>query len=310
MSRAVALADYLGACRVRLKRRSGARGAAALALGALVVTGLFAWVFVTFVPAEGWVVATRLVLYMALIAGAGYLIWRPLTDRAAARAVETVVPDFDGRLATWRDATVRGDDSPMLTLLTRETESIARTRSPASVIPTRDVALPAAAAIALSAAVLFLAAGVSPWQLAAQRLWTGELFTASAPRITVEPGDTVVPRGADVVVEAEASGFMPRNMELHAAFEEARDWETAPMSRLGEGRYGFVFVGVTERVEYYVGAAGLNSSRHVIHVADLPKVTEVALRYTFPDWTGLPEAERHHHRNHRPATDRSADRGE
>jgi hypothetical protein len=49
---------------------------------------------------------------------------------------------------------------------------------------------------------------------------------------------------------------------------------------------------VSEDVAYYVGSRGLNSERHKILVADLPKVTEVTLAYTFPDWTGLPVTER------------------
>ena len=136
-----------------------------------------------------------------------------------------------------------------------------------------------------------LLTGSNPWQLAAKRLWTGDLLTAAAPRITVSPGDVVVPRGADVVVEASASGFVARRMEMNAAFEHTNGWERAPMARLGESKYGFVFVGVSEQVDYYVQAAGLNSERHVIHVADLPRVTGVSLSYEFPDWTGLPISE-------------------
>ena len=291
------LADYIADCQKRLKARFAAQGVAAIALAALAATALFALLFVTLVPSSGWVVAARVLLYASLISAIVFLIWRPVTAARAANDVEFRVPDFDGRLATWRDSMERGEDSPMLGLLTRETEAIARTEPPGAVIPAREIAIPAGIASAFVAVLLLVTTGVTPWQLAAQRLWTGDLFTAAAPRITVTPGDTVIPRGADVVIEAATSGFVARGMEMHAEFENATGPETAPMSylgesRLGEGRYGFVFVGVTEEVEYYVGASGLNSERHVIKVADLPRVTDVSLEYTFPDWTELPVEER------------------
>jgi hypothetical protein len=286
------LALYLARSQARLKQRFTARGAAAIALAALALTLLFALLFVTLVPGSSIVTGARILLYVALVAAIALIIWRPFPDAAAADELESRVPAFDGRLATWRDSTERGDDSPMLALLTRDTEAIAAAHSPAATIPTREIALPAAITALLVITLLLVTTGTSPWQLAAQRLWTGDLFSAAAPRITVNPGDTVVPRGADVVVEAQASGFVASGMEMHAEFEDTDGWETAPMSRLGDGRYGFVFVGVSEDVAYYVGSRGLNSERHRIVVADLPKVTEVTLAYTFPDWTGLPVTER------------------
>ena len=287
------LHDYLVACRTRLRRRFVARGAALMALGALASTGLFAAIFVVWVPGNGTVLGARILLYLAIAAGIGILVWWPLGRRAVTRQVEARVPGFDGRLQTWWDATQRGDDSPLLALLTRETQALTDANSDAQVVPTREYAVPASAAgVMLLALVVLLAVGNSPWQLAAKRLWTGDLLTAAAPRITVTPGDAVVPRGANVVVEAAASGFVASRMEMNAAFEHTQGWEQAPMARLGESKYGFVFVGVTEQVDYYVTAAGLNSQRHVIHVADLPRVTGVSLSYEFPDWTGLPVAER------------------
>ncbi|MEJ2090507.1 MAG: hypothetical protein P8Y69_19060, partial [Gammaproteobacteria bacterium] len=166
------LTAYLADCRRRLKARFAARGAAAVALAALAATGLFALLFVLLVPGSGWVVAARVLLYIGLVAAIAFLIWRPFSEPAAASEVEARIPDFDGRLATWRDSTERGDDSPMLALLTRETEAIAEREPPAVVIPTRDMAIPAGIAAVLVAGLLALTIGVSPWQLAAQRLWT------------------------------------------------------------------------------------------------------------------------------------------
>ena len=287
------LEAYLQSCSRRLRARFIARGSAAIVIGGIALTALSALLFITLVPAGGWVIAARIFLYLSLVAAIAILLRWPFKPSAVASEVEQRALEFGGRLSTWHDATTRGDHSPMLALLTRETQTIATTRAPEWLIKGQEIIVPAGTATLLAIALFaFLAAPTSPWQLAAQRLWTGDLFTAAAPRITVNPGDVVVPRGTDVVVNAVATGFSPRSMELHAAFEQADGWETAPMSRLGSGKYGFVFVGVTEEVAYYVGAQGLNSERHVIHVADLPKVIGVNLTYTYPDWTGLATRER------------------
>ncbi len=287
------LHDYLLGCRKRLRRRFVARGSTLLALSAVTATVVFALLVVSWVPGGGLVIVARSVLYLALTAGIAVIVWWPMRIAAVPRQVEARVTDFDGRLQTWWDTSQRGADSAMLELLTRETQIIAAAHDKLQVVASREIAAPAGIAGLLTIAlIVLLASGNNPWQLAAKRLWTGDLLVAAAPRITVSPGDVVVPRGADVVVEAAASGFLARRMEMHAAFERTEGWETAPMSRLAESKYGFVFVGVSEEVEYYVASAGLNSQRHVIHVADLPRVTGVNLFYEFPAWTGLPVTDR------------------
>ena len=287
---------YLDRTAQRLKQRLLARGAAALLLTALVLTIILAYALVTLVPASGWVLGIRVVLYGLLTAAIVGLIRFAYSRRRSADAMEGLVPDFAGRLRTWFDADERGERTPMLALLARDVERVAEATPPETPIPPSQLYLPAAAALFAALAFLWLlglgAGSPSPLQLGALRLWTGDLFTAAAPRITVTPGDTVIPRGTDVIIEAAASGFAPANMALHAEFDGTSGWETAPMSRLADGRYGFVLVGVNEAVSYYAGAAGINSERHVIRVADLPRVTNVTLEYQYPDWTELPVRER------------------
>ncbi|MEM8765975.1 MAG: hypothetical protein AAGE43_00920 [Pseudomonadota bacterium] len=290
------LRDYLDRTSARLKARLVARGAAAIGIALVVLTGTIAYALVTLVPAGGWVVSARLALYSALAVALIGLVRFVFNRRRSADTLEALVPAFAGRLRTWFDADERGDASPMLTLLARDVSRVAEQSPPRRTLPARQLYLPAAvAAIAAVAFLWLLGAGPgspSPLQLAALRLWTGELFTAAAPRIVVTPGDTVIPRGSDLVIEATASGFAPSAMALHAEFDGISGWETAPMARLGDGRYGFVFVGVNEAVSYYAGAAGISSERHVIRVADLPKVTDLVLEYRYPDWTELPARER------------------
>ena len=287
---------YLTDAGRRLKHRLAARGAAATALATLGLTLLTAAALVTFVPASAWVLGARIILYLMLVLAVVAILRTRFTRRRSAEVLEEMIPAFDGRLCTWNDADQRRENTPLLGLLARDAEGIARNAPVTTAIPARTILLPSVVAgIAAAAFLWLLGAGPgspSPLQLSALRLWTGELFMAAAPRITVSPGDTVVPRGSDVVIEASATGFAASAMQLHAEFDGTAGWETAPMARLGDGRYGFVFVGVNEQVSYYAGAAGINSERHVIRVADLPRVTDVVLEYRYPDWTELPATER------------------
>lgn len=283
-------AQYLDAARHRLRLVLLTRGVALVVGGLLAATAALAWLIVAVVPAGSTVTWLRVSLYLVLLGCLAVLGWWPYTRERAARALEARIPAFDGRLVTWLDGCLRGDSSGLFDLLERETGSIAERHPVAQAIPARQFLWPMAAAAAAICLLALLLSGDHPWQLAAQRLWAGELFADAAPRVLVRPGNAVVRRGSDVVIDAEARGFLPDDMSVHASFGGSA-WEEAPMSKLGESGYGFVFVGVGEEIEYYVSARGITSARHRIRVADLPRVTEVALTYRFPSWTGLDDAQ-------------------
>ncbi len=276
-------------CRRLLRRVAGWRLAACALLATTAVTAGFAGAVVYWVPAPEWDVAARVLL------GAGLLsmvvaAWRRRgrLDAPVAR-IERSVPAFGGRLATWADARRRGQRSAVVGLLEAETAAIAADHPAGMVFPAARLVPPVAVScVALAVLAWLLAAAPTPWQLASQRLWTGALFEDRQPRVVVEPGNVVVPRGADVVVRARPWGFEPGAMQLHAAFASGAGWERAEMSEGADGRSEFVLVAVHERVEYYVSAGGLNSARYAVEVADLPVVEGLALDVTWPIWTRTP----------------------
>jgi hypothetical protein len=281
---------YIDTVSVRVVRRATGYFSLSIVASLLVLTALFAWAFVLWVPDNSLVVVARIVVFALLIGGAVAVIFKKPKD--AVPFIEQQAPAFAGSLRTWRDAMLRGEDSAVLGLLGRQTARVAEDHSQDVLVPKYTVILPFAISMLVAAALVGLVVtGNNPWQLAAKRLWTGDLFTATAPRIVVSPGDTVIPKGRNVVIEAHAFGFDVQQMQVHAMFANAPDWEQASMTRLDDDKYGFVFVGVNEEVEYYVGAKGLNSQRHVIRVADLPRVTDVSLAYQYPSWTGIKPSE-------------------
>ncbi len=279
---------YVARCARRLRGVTAVRLAAIALLGVLAVAALFAAVVVYWVPGSAWTVTARVLL--AIVAVLPFAVaWRMRGGAdAPAERIERLVRRFDGRLTTWADARRRGRDSRLLTVLAHETASVAGDHSPSTVVPARRfVPWSLATAGAIAGLAWLLVAAPTAWQLAGQRLFTGALFSDGQPRIVVQPGDAVVPRGSDVVVRATPWGFEPGAMRLHAAFAGGPGWERADMSPAGGDASGFVLVAVTEPVEYYVSAGSLNSARFRVDVADLPAVETLALDVTWPEWTGV-----------------------
>ena len=279
---------YVARCGRRLRRVAGWRLAAGALVGAAGVTAGFAGAVVYWVPAPEWDVVARVLLGAGLLS-LGVAAWRLRPRlRAPVARIERNVPAFGGRLATWADAQRRGRRSAVVDLLEAQTAAIAADHPPRTVVPAARLAAPAAFSfVCIAVLAWLLAAAPTPWQLASQRLWTGALFEDRQPRVVVEPGNVVVPRGADVVVRARPWGFEPGAMQLNAAFASGAGWERADMSEGAEGRSEFVLVAVHERVEYYVSAGGLNSARYAVEVADLPVVEGLTLEVTWPAWTGI-----------------------
>ena len=293
-----ALAAYVDCCRRRLRWLSRLRIVAVGTLFVAVLGVVLAMATAHFVPAAGWIVGARVVLYAVVVAMLLIALRRRIGTRHAARRAERRIPAFDGRLATWHDEARRQPRPALLALLAQEAEAIAAAQPPARVAPAWWFALPLGAILA-AAALLLWSVQYAPqdWRLPAQRLWLGEMFSDTRPRIVVEPGDVVVPRGADVVLTARAYGFAAGTLRVNAAFASAEGWERAdmlPISGADEPRQEFVLVAVTEPVSYFVSAAGVASDRYRIAVADLPVVERIALTLDYPAWTRLTSKRQHH----------------
>ena len=292
-----ALTAYVERCRRRLRWLSRLRIVAVGLLFAAVLGVALAMATAYFVPATGWIIAARGVLYGVVVATLLVTLWRRIGTRHAAHRAERRVPAFGGRLATWHDGARRQPAPALLALLAAEAEAIAAAQPPARVAPAWWFALPLSAILAAAALLLWsLHLAPQDWRLPAQRLWLGEMFSDTRPRIVVEPGDVVVPRGADVVLSARAHGFAAGTLRVNATFASAGGWERADMLQVSgdEQRQEFVLVAVSEPVSYFVSAAGVNSDRFRIAVADLPVLEGIALTLDYPAWTRLASTRQDH----------------
>jgi len=284
-----ALGRYVERCRRRFTWIARAR-IAAVGIGSLaLLTLLLAAGTAYLVPSQGWIVAARVLLYAVCAATVIACILHRIGVRRTARRAEQRIAEFDGRLITWIDASRRVKKPALLPQLARTVLGVVDANPPRRTAPTWLFAPPL---VVVAAAGLVLAwslqSAPASWRLPAERLWLGDLLADTRPQIVVEPGDTVVPRGTDVLVRAKAHGFAAGSLDVNASFAGSRRWERAGMLPSSRDEFQeFVLVGVSDPVDYYVSAAGINSDRFRIDVADLPRITGMELVLEYPEWTRL-----------------------
>ena len=300
-----AIGHYLHRCRRRFAWIARLRIAATGLTTAAVLTIALAATAAYLVPSEGWIVAARILLYVVVAATVVACVVRRIGSGNAARRVERRVGAFDGGLITWLDARRRRRQPALLPQLAQTALAVANANPPRRAAPTW-LLLPPLAVLAAVGLVLSLSFDAAPasWRLPAERLWLGDLFADTRPKIVVEPGDVVVPRGADVLVRARAHGFAAQTLAVNASFAGSGRWERAAMMPSSRDDYlEFVLVAVNEPVDYYVSVGGgpadgaasrFNSDRFRIDVADLPRVEGLEVTLDYPAWTRLEQRTQDH----------------
>lgn len=260
----------------------------ALVLNILIVERLPGWPWVAFgLAAAGTfalaISAVRLVLAMA----------RP-SLRAAARRVQAVEPDLRNDvessldLASLLATPVDGISSPLVGALVASTGERLAAEAAA---PRRFVSWRSA-----RAGALLLAAGVVPLLVVA--LSGGIPGTAARalidPRvywplghlqITVEPGDTRITRGSDLLVRVHTSGARPEGVLV--SYAGAPGEGVAQMERGPDGVWVWRFAAVTGEFRYRARAGNVASAWYRVRVADAPAAGNFELRYTYPGYSGL-----------------------
>jgi hypothetical protein len=121
---------YLNLFRLRLRQLQLARGAAALAIVALVVTSVAVTLAIRNGFPDDLVIAARLILFGGLAATVWLLVVRPgrrLLHGGAAQ-IEARTPSFGGRVETYIEMTDSGN--PMRDLLAENTLKLAANHAP------------------------------------------------------------------------------------------------------------------------------------------------------------------------------------
>ncbi len=288
---------YVSRVHRRLRLALASRGLGATVVVALLLTLACVYVANQFAFSNSSIVSSRAILFGSLIAVLVWVLVRPLLrlDRSRTAAqIEKSVPAFDGRVETLVDQTSGNkgaEPNPLLDLLAEDTWRIAETAPTRYVAGIGRVFAYMGVAVAGFAFLFWLGhSGPGYWGYGASRLWAGWLEPGGPPlyQIVVEPGDTTIRQGTDLLVSAETIGFESSTMQLDAKFASSVDWEQASMQRQLEGSgFEFAFVGVREPLRYYVTAGGIRSEEFEVNVVEMPHVENLKLTYHYPAWTGM-----------------------
>ncbi|WP_263355155.1 hypothetical protein [Acidicapsa acidisoli] len=304
MSYRVELNSYIAQLQKRLRLGAWLRGAAIFTGTALVVTVALVLVLNQLAfPAQG-VTLSRVVILAVLAAAAVFGIALPikrLTEAQSVRHAETANPELGHRLTTFQERASQGNN-PFLELLAADTLAYAQDAEPAILVPDKHLfALGGAGLACLAVLVWIIAAGPGYLGYGASLLWAGPKKNAAPLYVlSVAPGNVTVRRNSDQLVTANITGMQPGKAQIFARYQSAAGWEPVAMQRTpGSGSnsgatFQFLFAGLPENVEYYVGAGPLVSPHYKVRVVDLPSVNEIHVTYHYPAWTGMkPVTEEH-----------------
>ena len=288
---------YVSRVHRRLRLALASRGLGATVVTALLLTLACVYIANQFAFSNSSVVSSRAILFGTLIAVLVWVLIRPLLrlDRGRTAAqIEKSVPAFDGRVETLVDQTSdnKGEKpNPLIDLLAEDTWRIAEIAPVRYVAGIGRVFAYMGVTVAAFAFLFWLGhSGPGYWGYGASQLWAGWLEPGGSPlyQIVVEPGDTTIRQGSDLLIAAETIGFEATTMQLFAKFSSSVDWEQASMQRQLEGSgFEFAFAGVREPLRYYVTAGGIRSEEFEVNVVEMPHVEHLKLTYHYPGWTGM-----------------------
>lgn len=289
------LESYLKRLENRLRLQASAKGFAASAGCALVLTLALVFIANRYRFADGTVLPLRVLLFAALAAALTFTLALPvarINRRRLTRLAEARTTGLGGRLLT---VVERPDpDNPFTDLLAEESLRMLRENTGDRLAPSRWLYGSLAGGVIAAVILLWMiTAAPGYWGYGASLLWTGTARAASRPlyAINVQPGNKTVRRRSDQVISAQLLGFSSRNVVLHAKYHDAAKWESLPMQPQPEGNgYQLLFAGLADSLEYYIQADDIQSKHFTVGVKDLPSVKRVRVEIHYPSGLGLQDS--------------------
>lgn len=255
-------------------------------LNTLIVEHLTGWPWVSFVLAAAGTLG---------LAGAVIRIVRAMarpSPRAAALRVQAVEPrlrnDVESSLdlAALLTTPVAGISSPLVGALVASTGARLAAAGPRGFVSWRaaraGALLLAAVTIPLLAVALFCGIpGTAARALIDPRIY----WPLGQIQIVVEPGDTRIARGGDLLVRVRTSGS--RAAGVLVGYSGGPGNGVAAMERGPDGVWVWRFATVTEEFRYRALAGSVASAWYRVQVADTPVAGNFELRYSYPAYSGL-----------------------
>ena len=104
--------------------------------------------------------------------------------------------------------------------------------------------------------------------------------------IALTPEHVTIASGMNVEVQTQASGRLPQNMQLVVQRQGQPD-RRYPMEPLGHGAFRYTFLKPQASLTFQATVDGFMSGVGTLEVVPAPAIGHMALKYIFPDYTGL-----------------------
>jgi hypothetical protein len=278
---------------------TGVAAAAAIVVGAMIVTCLVDyWLGLSYL-ARAVVLAIQLALAAAVLVKLA--IWPVLfgpDEESLALAVEHRWPVFSSRLISSiqlvRPGALPAGAAPVfVTQLVRETEQIADSVDFGQVVPTRLLTRLAALAIAVlatgSAATAY--GEQTAFDLIKRAVLVPGVEVPRKTRVHIENGDLFVAKGDSVTLTALADGVVPSTGTITAtsiATGQSQQYPIDPDPSVDD-KFSRTIDNVPESFRYTVRLNDGVSAEHTVTVVERPAVASVTVHQVYPEYTGLAE---------------------
>jgi hypothetical protein len=245
-------------------------------------------------------------LAVTLVAAWWFLV-RPLSKRFTltkmARILEIRHPELQERISTAVELlasedpdSIRGSQELISAVVDSAVDDVATVDPKTEFKPARSKKFMVASAICGGVILLLLAI----WPQQAWTLLTRALApfldigNAYADTLVVDPGDVRVAKGEPVTIQVSVKHKRLKRAEIRRQMPDG----TESVERMaliaeepdGTKRFSLTFPAVEEGFDYRVRAGAALSRYFDITTVDPPAVTNLAVKYDFPEYTGLPDA--------------------
>ncbi len=294
----------LDAARKRRRSLQTASGAA-VTLGVLLTLAVISFyhdrlVILTSAGRLSWLIILLSAPLVAIALRIVIPLRRPMPDAEVATEVERRYPVLGERLLTTIELAGAGA-SPGISMqitgaLARETEIVAGPLDFGQAISSEPVRRPASfaciAGILVFAHILFAPQPAAIWLNRILHPFS-DIPIFAHTHVWVSPDDTVVPRGADILLGVKVSGRHVDASVLHYKFErgnwtrlELRQPKSTVAGENEEQLFTLLLPDAQQDVTYYANAGDGQSNPHTVRVEDRPTFLSVKLDMTYPAYTG------------------------
>ncbi len=106
--------------------------------------------------------------------------------------------------------------------------------------------------------------------------------------IKVQPGNTQITKGDDVLITVEIEGDKPKELFLETKNSEQTGFQKEQILADSLGRFNFKIKTIRSSFQYYVSSGDIKSNKYKVEVVDRPIVKSLDLKIISPSYTKIP----------------------